>query len=119
MSSIMCCSCIDTGAAGDRSHGREIRDCTGGSRSSPRRGRSYTIADLRDIGNYVWRLSEGNVWKVERMLLQMPHRRLHTSNARINRLRKRYREYRAKHGRKPIYYKRMDRWTDLPEEFRR
>src|SRR6478672_5815926 len=38
----------------------------------------YTIADLRDIGNYDWRLSSGNVWKVERMLLQIPHRRLHT-----------------------------------------
>jgi hypothetical protein len=78
----------------------------------------YTIADLRDIGNYDWRLSEGNVWKVERMLLQIPHRRLHTSDARIDRLRKRYRQYRARHGRKPIYYRRMDRWTELPEEFR-
>src|SRR5260221_5853895 len=58
----------------------------------------YTIADLHDIGNYDWRLSEGNVWKVERMLLQIPHRRLHTSNARINKLRKRYREYCARHG---------------------
>jgi hypothetical protein len=77
----------------------------------------YTIADLRDIGNYDWRLSEGNVWKVERMLLQLPHRPLRTSDARIDRLRRRYREYRAKHGRKPIYYKRMDRWTELPREF--
>ena len=78
----------------------------------------YTVADLRDIGNYDWRLAEGNVWKVERMLLNLPHRRLHTSNARINRLRKQYREYRAKFGRKPVYYKRMDRWTELPPEFR-
>jgi hypothetical protein len=77
----------------------------------------YTVADLRDIGNYDWRLAEGNVWKVERMLLNLPHRPLHTSNARINRLRKQYREYRAKYGRKPIYYKRMDRWTELPAEF--
>jgi hypothetical protein len=77
----------------------------------------YTVADLRDIGNYDWRLSEGNVWKVERMLLDLPHRRLHTSNARINRLRKKYREYRARFGRKPIYYKRRDRWMPLPREF--
>ena len=34
----------------------------------------YTVVDLRDIGNYDWRLSEGNVWKVERMLLELPHR---------------------------------------------
>jgi hypothetical protein len=78
----------------------------------------YTVADLREIGNYDWRLSEGNVWKVERMLLDLPHRRLHTSNARINRLRKKYREYRARFGRKPVYYKRRDRWMPLPREFR-
>ena len=77
----------------------------------------YAIADLRDIGNYDWRLSPGNVWKVERMLLELPHRRLHTVDARIDRLRKRYREYRACYGRKPVYYKRMDRWTELPKEF--
>ena len=35
----------------------------------------YTVVDLRDIGNYDWRLAEGNVWKVERMLLNLPHRR--------------------------------------------
>ena len=79
----------------------------------------YAIADLRDMGNYDWRLSSGNVWKVERMLLDLPHRRLHTSDERIDRLRRRYRAYRERYGRKPIYYKRMDRWTELPGEFSR
>jgi hypothetical protein len=79
---------------------------------------AYVVADLRDVGNYDWRLSEGNVWKVERMLLDMPHRPLHTSDARIDRLRKRYRAYRERFGRKPIYYKRRDRWAPLPPEFR-
>jgi hypothetical protein len=78
----------------------------------------YAVADLREIGNYDWRLSSGNVWKVERMLLDLPHRPLQTSNARIARLRKRYRAYRARYSRKPVYYRRMDRWTELPEEFR-
>ena len=78
---------------------------------------AYAVADLRNLGNYDWRLSAGNVWKVERMLLQLPHRPLHSSDARINRLRTRYRQYRAQHGRKPIYYRRMDRWTALPKEF--
>ena len=77
----------------------------------------YAVVDLRAIGNYDWRLSSGNVWKVERMLLEFPHRRLHTSDARIDRLRERYREYRDRYGRKPIYYKRMERWTELPGEF--
>lgn len=78
----------------------------------------YIVADLRDIGNYDWRLSEGNVWKVERMLLELPHRPIRTSDARIDRLRRKYREYRERYGRKPIYYRRMDRWTELPVEFR-
>jgi hypothetical protein len=77
----------------------------------------YAIADLRELGNYDWRLSAGNVWKVERMLLELPHRPVRSSDARIDRLRKRYREYRARYGRKPIYYARMDRWTPLPAEF--
>src|SRR5215213_2155648 len=77
----------------------------------------YTVADLRQLGNYDWRLSPGNVWKVERMLLQLPHRPIRSSDARIDRLRKRYREYRARYGRKPLYYPRMDRWTELPDDF--
>jgi hypothetical protein len=77
----------------------------------------YTVADLRDIGNYDWRLAPGNVWKVERMLLDLPHRPLHTSDRRINALRKRYVEYKKRFGTKPIYYKRRDRWSELPLEF--
>jgi hypothetical protein len=79
----------------------------------------YAVADLRSMGNYDWRLSAGNVWKVERMLLELPHRPIHSSDARIDRLRKRYRQYREQYGRKPIYYQRMERWTELPEEFAR
>lgn len=78
----------------------------------------YTVADLRDVGRYDWRLADGNVWKVERMLLDLPHRRLHTSDRRIDRLRRRYVAYRERVGRKPIYYARMDRWSELPPEFR-
>jgi len=77
----------------------------------------YAVADLRDIGNYDWRLASGNVWKVERMLLELPHRPIRSSDVRIDRLRRRYREYREQYGRKPVYYKRMDRWTELPREF--
>jgi hypothetical protein len=77
----------------------------------------YTVADLRGMGNYDWRLAEGNVWKVERMLLDLPHRRLHTSDGRIDRLRKRYVEYVERFQQKPIYYKRRNRWSELPDEF--
>ena len=34
----------------------------------------YAVVDLRVMGNYDWRLADTNVWKVERMLLDYPHR---------------------------------------------
>ena len=37
----------------------------------------YAVVDLAAVmGSYDWRLSPGNVWKVERVLLDYPHRRI-------------------------------------------
>ena len=78
---------------------------------------AYAVVDVRRMGTYDWRLAPTNIWKVERMLLDHPHRPIVTSDARIDRLRKWYREYRAAHGRKPIDYKGRERWSELPAEF--
>ena len=48
------------------------------------------------MGTYDWRLAETNVWKVERMLLDLPHRRIATSDARFNQLRAWYRSFNQK-----------------------
>ena len=81
---------------------------------------AYAVVDLRVMGRYDWRLSTTNVWKVERVLLDWPHRPIRTSNKRIARLRARYREFMRTHpGRKPVYYKGRGRWTELPREFAR
>jgi hypothetical protein len=78
----------------------------------------YAVVDLRRMGTYDWRLAGTNVWKVERMLLDYPHREIKTSNARFQRLRRWYRAFRAaNHGRKPLDYRGRDRWTELPKEF--
>jgi len=78
----------------------------------------YAVVDLRALGDYDWRLSKRNVWKVEQLLLNTKHHRIRTSPARIKALRARYRAYRTGHGgRKPIYYKGRERWTEIPEEF--
>jgi hypothetical protein len=79
----------------------------------------YAVIDLRRLmGTYDWRLSEQNVWKVERALLELPHRPIRSSDRRIDALRKRYREYRAQYGRKPYeYYRGRERWTPIPAEF--
>jgi hypothetical protein len=82
------------------------------------RVRGFAVVDLRVLGRYDWRLADTNVWKVERLLLDTPHRRIRTSNARYRRLRARYLAYRAAHGgKKPLYYARRDRWTEIPADF--
>jgi hypothetical protein len=80
--------------------------------------RGYAVVDMRELGTYDWRLADTNIWKAERLLLDYPHRRIRSSRARIARLRARYRQFRARHGMKPIYYGGRERWTPIPEEFR-
>jgi hypothetical protein len=76
----------------------------------------YTVVDLRDLlPDYDWRLSERNVWKAERVLLDAPHRAIRSSDARIDALRRRYAAFRkANADRKPLYYRDRDRWTPIP-----
>jgi hypothetical protein len=84
------------------------------------RVKAYGVADLRTLAAYDWRLAPGNVWKVERMLIDHPHRAIASSDARIDRLRARYRRFREAHDHKPWrYYRGQDRWMPLPDEYRR
>jgi hypothetical protein len=77
----------------------------------------YAVVNVADeMGDYDWRLAETNIWKVERMLLDYPHRRIPSSDRRVNLLRARYRAYRRTFGRKPTYYKGKEKWTELPRE---
>jgi len=76
--------------------------------------KAYGAVDLRVLDPYDWRLSDGNVWKVERMLFEIPHRPIRVSRARVSRLRKKYFAYFDAHdGRKPTYYDRRT-WTPIP-----
>jgi hypothetical protein len=76
----------------------------------------YAVVDLRVLGDYDWRLSDRNVWGVERMLLAAPHRPIRSSDERIDRLRRKYRAFRQTYpDRKPLFYKRRDRWTPIPD----
>lgn len=79
----------------------------------------YGVANLADaMGNYDWRLTTKNVWKVEQMLIDLPHRTIQSSIRRYRVLLRKYREYRATHNdRKPIYYRGRDKWEPLPKEF--
>ena len=81
----------------------------------------YGVANLADaMGGYDWRLATGNIWAVERMLIDLPHTPLPSSDARYRRLRARYRAYRAAHdGAKPTVSPLPATWSPLPRAFRR
>ena len=80
----------------------------------------YAVVNLAEVMNrYEWRLSDQNVWKVERVLLDHPHRSIASSDRRVDALRARYRAFRARFpGRKPVFYRNRRCWTPLPAEFR-
>jgi hypothetical protein len=76
----------------------------------------YAVVDLRVMGTYDWRLADTNVWKVERMLLDYPHRPLLSSNRHVNALRARYRAFKRRcPDKKPLFYRHKERWTELPQ----
>ena len=83
------------------------------------RVRGYGVANLDDaLPDYDWRFSSRNVWKVERLLIKWPHRKIKTSNSKYRALLARYIAYRNRYGRKPWrYYSGRDKWAPLPAEF--
>ncbi len=71
----------------------------------------YGVADLRTLVKGDWRLSEKNVWEVERALIKMPHKKLKTSDRRYAAMLRQYRAYRAKHPRGPVtFYANKHLW---------
>lgn len=82
--------------------------------------RGFGVVNLQEaMGSYDWRLTENNVWKVEQMLIDLPHKKIKSSDRRYRQLLKRYKEYRRSHDdRKPVYYRGRDKWEPLPREFK-
>ena len=79
----------------------------------------FALVDLaKEMGRYDWRLSDRNVWKVEQMLIDFPHRTLGMTDARFKWLHARYKAFRAAHNdRKPVrYYEGRETWTPLPKD---
>jgi len=72
----------------------------------------YQLVDLRAVGEYDWRFSQQNMWKVERFLVDIPHRKLKSSDARYRRLLARFREYRRRYPKAPVVeiYSGRQRW---------
>ena len=71
----------------------------------------FAVCDLRELGTYDWRFSERNVWKVERWLIEYPHRPLRMSDARYRRLFAAYQAFKARWpDRKPVDYEGREAW---------
>ncbi|MGE3273726.1 MAG: hypothetical protein AB7O67_01350 [Vicinamibacterales bacterium] len=82
----------------------------------------YGVANLDTaLGRYDWRLSAQNVWKVEQVLIDWPHRRLRMAERRYRALHRFYLAYREAHAdRKPWrHLGGREAWTPLPRGFAR
>ena len=84
------------------------------------RVRAYGVVNLDDaLPGYDWRFSRRNLWKVEQLLIDLPHSRIRTSDAKFRALRARYVAHRERYGDKPWrYFKGRERWAPLPGEFK-
>jgi hypothetical protein len=79
--------------------------------------KGYGDVDLRVLDPYDWRFSLRNVWKVEELLLNMPHRPIRPSPARVARLRAKFKQLvTANPGAKPMYFDQSS-WSELPDEY--
>ena len=71
----------------------------------------YGLGDLRELGNYDWRFSGRNVWKVERYLCEIPHRALNSSERRYAQLVARFVAFRQTNPTDaPTYFDNKDVW---------
>ncbi len=71
----------------------------------------YALADLRTLVSTDWRFSGKNVWSVEQALIDMPHRKLKTSNHRYEKVLRRYRAFKEKFPHHQVtFYSNRRQW---------
>ena len=70
----------------------------------------FGVLDLRTL-QADWRLSPRNVWAVEQVLIQFPHRRFRSSDARYRHWHEKYLRYKERYpDRRPVFYPGRHRW---------
>lgn len=71
----------------------------------------YAAASLYELGSYDWRFSTKNVWRVERFLQDIPHTHIRSSDARYEKMLRRYTEFHKQHpDRSPEYFSNKHLW---------
>ncbi len=80
----------------------------------------YGVGNLYAVDNCDWRFSPKNVWKVEKYLLKMPHKKYRMAKRRYQQVLRRYKAFRATHPKAPVnYYASRPTWmgrTDFPSD---
>ena len=73
--------------------------------------KGYGVTNLYDLGNYDWRFSPRKMSKIEDHLRAIPHKPIHSSDRRYQKLLARYREYKKRYpNRPPSYYASRSTW---------
>jgi hypothetical protein len=71
----------------------------------------YGLADLRTLTGTDWRFSGKNVWKVEEVLIRLPHEKLRTSDQRYRRVLRRYLAFKKQNPERPFTsYSNRPQW---------
>jgi len=71
----------------------------------------YGVFDLRTLRRCDWRLSERNVWAVERALIKFPHKKLLTSDLRYQAVLREFREFKKRFPDRPVtFYSNRRLW---------
>jgi hypothetical protein len=72
----------------------------------------FGTGTLEELGNYNWRLSERNVWKVQQYFVDVPHKRFRSSDSRYRYWYEKFCAFKKKFpGRRPIYFNNRNAWT--------
>jgi len=65
----------------------------------------YGVSNLNELTRADWRLSERNVWRIEKELIARPRHRLRTSDTRYRALRRRFLDFKKRYPEQPFPYK--------------
>ena len=73
--------------------------------------KDYALTSLYELGNYDWRFSARNMTKIEDHLRAIPHKPLHSSDKRYEKLLARYQRYKQRYpDRSPSYFDSRPTW---------
>jgi hypothetical protein len=73
--------------------------------------KGYGVTSLYELGDYDWRFSPRKMAKIEHHLRAIPHKPIHSSDRRYEKLLARYHQYKKRYpDRSPIYYDSRSTW---------